>query len=397
MKINLLKLVLSTGQAGYPVKSVHSLVNRIKFLLKSLIYKNTLKTFVNQIDEMGYSQLFHHEIPLLVVVHCPYLHNNWGVETRFCVILEHYQIIKKLPVVLNLVDAKPRIILDLAQYSPATYITLDKAKWFVREGEVVLNLFKEDQRLMSIAFTFAKLNDELVIYIGALQGRLPSSETLEMLKEVSKCLEGLRPADFLLEVLRVIAKGVGVKKILAISDENRHHRHKYFGKLQQNLLRTNYNEKWKENQGVLLENGFYSLPIIKCRRDIADIASNKRAIYRRRYEMLDRTEIVLKSALKIVNVDPSTMKSAFPITVQQKAIDLNPENTVLAQAMFDIAINQIKLGEFSAAKKTLQTIIKKYPKLTITAQAKKRLNALEVVKAIEGVQKIKRKKPKPNK
>ena len=154
------KLVLSAGHAGYPVKSIHSLVNRVKYLFKSFFYRKILKTFINQIDTMGYSQLFHHEIPLLVVVHCPYIHNKWEVEERFSVILEHYKIIKKLPAILNLVDAKPRIILDLEQYSPATYITLDKAKWFVREGEVVLNLFKEDQRLMSIAFTFANLSDE---------------------------------------------------------------------------------------------------------------------------------------------------------------------------------------------------------------------------------------------
>jgi uncharacterized protein VirK/YbjX len=127
------------------------------------------------------------------------------------------------------------------------FITLDKAKWFVREGEIVLNLFKEDHRLMSLAFTFAELNNELVIYIGALQGRLPSNETLEMLKQVTKSMEGLRPADLLLEILRAIALNIGVKQIFAISDENRHHRHKYFGKLQESLLRTNYNREmdWK--------------------------------------------------------------------------------------------------------------------------------------------------------
>jgi uncharacterized protein VirK/YbjX len=55
-------------------------------------------------------------MPILVVVHCPYIHNQWDVPERFKVILQHYKIIKKLPKILNLVDAKPRIILDLSKY-----------------------------------------------------------------------------------------------------------------------------------------------------------------------------------------------------------------------------------------------------------------------------------------
>lgn len=368
------------------------MVNRVKFLLKSFFYRKTIKNFVVEINRLEYSELFTHEMPLLVVVHSPYLHNEWSVEDRFKVILEHYKIIKKMPDILNLVDAKPRVILDLNQYLTGMFITLDKAKWFVREGEIVLNLFKEDQRLMSLAFTFSTLNNQLIIYVGALQGRLPSSETLEMMKLVTKSLEGLRPADFLIEILRDIAQNLGVKKILAISDENRHHRHKYFGKVQQNLLKTNYNEKWIENQGERLDNGFYSLPVNKTRRNIAEISSNKRAIYRRRYEMLDQIAGTIKNLLSTKALSPSSLELTFPISVQQRMIDLNPEKTVLAQAMYDTANYQIKLGDFSTAKKSLKALIRQYPNSDVAASARKRLSALEVVKAIEGAQRVKRKK-----
>jgi len=267
------------------------------------------------------------------------------------------------------------------------FITLDKAKWFVREGEIVLNLFKENERLMSLAFTFSELNNELVIYIGALQGMHPSSESLEMLKQVTKSLKGIRPADMLLEVLREIALKVGVKQIFAISDESRHHRHKYFGKLQESMLKTNYNQKWLENQGELLENGFYALPIKKHRKDIAEVASNKRALYRRRYAMLDIIEAALEEVLSNNEIELKSFELEFPVTVQQKVIDLNPEKTVLAKAMFDTANYQIRFGEFGAAKKTLYTLIKQYPNIDITQSAKKRLNALEIVKAVEGANK----------
>ncbi len=381
------KHVLDAGKAGYKITSIGAFFNMIGFFLDSFKHRKIIKLFVDEIDKLGYSQLFKHEMPLLVVARCPYIHNQWDVEQRLKVILQHYEIIKNMPSILNLVNAKPRIILDLSNYLAGMYITLDKAKWFVREGEIVVNLFKENERLMSLAFTFSKLNNELVIYIGALQGMHPSSESLEMLKQVTKSLEGIRPADILLEVLREIAFNVGVKQIFAISDESRHHRHKFFGKLQESLLKTNYNQKWLENQGVLLENGFYALPIKKHRKDIAEVASNKRALYRRRYVMLDIIEAALEEVLSNNETELKSFELEFPVAVQQKVIDLNPEKTVLAKAMFDTANYQIRFGEFGAAKKTLHTLIKQYPNLDITQSAKKRLNALEIVNAVEGANK----------
>ena len=381
------KHVLDAGKAGYKITSIGAFFNMIGFFLDSFKHRKILKLFVNEIDNLGYSELFKHEMPLLVVARCPYIHNQWEVEQRLKIILQHYKIIKNMPGILNLVNAKPRIILDLSNYLAGMFITLDKAKWFVREGEIVLNLFKENERLMSLAFTFSELNNELVIYIGALQGMHPSSESLEMLKQVTKSLEGIRPADMLLEVLREIALNVGVKQIFAISDESRHHRHKYFGKLQESMLKTNYNQKWLENQGELLENGFYALPIKKHRKDIAEVASNKRALYRRRYVMLDIIEAALEEVLSNNEIELKSFELEFPVTVQQKVIDLNPEKTVLAKAMFDTANYQIRFGEFGAAKKTLYTLIKQYPNIDITQSAKKRLNALEIVKAVEGANK----------
>jgi len=388
MKINVYKHVLKASKAAYP--SSKCLHKRLKFLLDAFFNQGVLKSFIRDIYACGYSNLFYHDFPILIVVNCPYIHNKWSVHDRFKVILQHYKIIKKMPDVLNLVDQKPRLILDLSNYLVDTFITLDKANWFVREGEIVLNLFKEDQRLMSLVFTFSKLDNELVIYIGALQGLQSNHESLEVLKQVTKSLEGLRPADLLLEVLRIIALNVGVQKVLAISDGSRHHRHKYFGIIQLNFLKTNYDKRWIENQGVLLDNGFFSLPIKKHRKDIAEVASNKRGLYRRRYEMLDFIEAKLNELLSKDESDLESLDSKFLILIQQKVIDLNPEKTVLAKAMFESADYQIKFGNFSEAKISLESLIKQYPDLEITLTAKKRLSKLEIVNAIEGTTKTKK-------
>ncbi len=370
------KHVLRTAQAAYPVNSFQSLRTRCRFLLTAFIHRKKLNTFIRTIDAMGYSELINHEIPLLVVIYSPYIHNQWLVQKRLEVILSHYQLIKTMPNTLNLVDGQPRIFLDLTQYSPNTFIVLDKAKWFVREGELVLNLFKDELRLMSVAFTFSKLNDQLVIYIGAIQGKHACSETLLMLKELSKAFEGLRPADLLLEILRAIAIDLGATEILAISDENRHHRHKRFSTLQNNLLKTNYNEKWIENQGVFLNNGFYSLPIKKLRKDLAEVASNKRATYRRRYHIIDELEAATHLALHPDETERISMNEAFPNTMLSKEAHHNAGSSTLAIIMYDAANDQVKLGQLDRAKATLRQLIVEYPNAKIVLSARERLNEL---------------------
>jgi uncharacterized protein VirK/YbjX len=364
------KHTLRTSQVAYPVNSFKSLLTRFKFLLSAFVHRKTLKSFIDDIYAMRFSELFNHEIPLLVVVHSPYIHNQWDVQERFKVISNHYKMIRKMPCVLNLVDGQPKILLDLSQYSAGTFITLDKAKWFVREGELVLNIFKDDLRMMSIAFTFSKINNESVVYIGAIQGKQSSNETLSTLKELSKSFEGLRPADLLLEILRMLAANLGISKILAISDENRHHRHKHFSHSQTNLLKTNYNEKWLENQGIPLNNGFYSLPIKKSRKDFAEIASNKRAVYRRRYNMLDEIEVALNQVLSSSKAEHTAASDAFANT------NLYPEAEIMANAMYEIANGRIQLGEVARAKVILRKLIKDYPNAEIVPTAKERLASI---------------------
>ena len=48
----------------------------------------------------------------------------------------------------------------------------------------------------------------------------------------------------------------------------------------------NYDEFWQENQGQL--NGqYWQLPLESARKPLEEIASKKRSMYRKRYEMLD--------------------------------------------------------------------------------------------------------------
>lgn len=315
--------VLKAANHTYPLNAYNSVWLRLRFIKHALVHHNVLRSFISNIESLHYSSLFDHKIPVLGAVEWPYIHKDWPVEKRFSVIQQHYEIIKDLPEILNVADGHPKVLVNLHGYSANTTIVLDKAQWFVREGEIVLNIFKEQFRVMSIAFTLARENDELLMYVGAVQGLHADEHSLEKFKALTKDLEGVRPRDFLMEVLRMIAQSIGVSKILGISDSFRHHRHPYFANYHSNTLKTNYDDIWLEQGGVTYSNDYYMIPLNKPRKNLADISSNKRAMYRRRYELFD--DIHQKIDLVI-----GKNEKKYEVVLEPKAVVV--ENNVLEAA-----------------------------------------------------------------
>lgn len=287
--------VITAAKKLYPITgldltSLKNILFRMRFIKRAKQQEALLNDFIESMTKLGHSEIFAQKPYMLGLLEWPYMHNQWDLHQRIQTILAHYKLLPKLPEFLNVADAKPKTIVDLNYVSEGASIALDRAIWFAREGEVVLNLFKGNQRVKSIAFTLNVLNNELVIYVGAIQGIHADDDSLGLFKSLTKDFEGLRPRSLVIELLRMVAENIGAKKILAISDENRHHRHPYFANTHKNTLKTGYDSIWLDHEGVKLENGFFEIPVAKHRRDIAEVSSNKRAMYRRRYQMLDKIE-----------------------------------------------------------------------------------------------------------
>jgi uncharacterized protein VirK/YbjX len=112
---------------------------------------------------------------------------------------------------------------------------------------------------------------------------------------LTKDFEGIRPRDFMLEALRMWAVKLGVRHIRAVSDGHKISRHKYFAdKKAPGLV---YDDVWPERGGTRVDQTQYELPLGGSRRPVQDVAAKKRAMYRRRYEMLDAIEAALPSDL----------------------------------------------------------------------------------------------------
>ncbi|MBC7786857.1 MAG: DUF535 family protein [Methylophilaceae bacterium] len=289
--------IIKAGKQIYPITSVKNIIRRLKFFIRAKRNEKTLEHFIHAINQQGNASVLEHQPHVLGAVEWPYIHKNWTVEERFDAMLQHYALIKTQSKFLQNINQQSNKILDLHEYSPNAYLVLDRPTWFAREGEIVLSLFKENHRIKSIAFTLAKVNDDLIIYIGAIQGITAGDDSLTMFKTITKDLEGLRPKSFIIEVVRILANKMGVKKILAISDANRHHHHAYFRGSLNKMLISNYDDTWADHQGEQVIDGFYLIPVEEHRRNIVDISSNKRAMYRRRYQMLEQ----IKQSISTLN------------------------------------------------------------------------------------------------
>ena len=107
--------------------------------------------------------------------------------------------------------------------------------------------------------------------------------------------------------LKLLCIEFGIHRIWAISNDQRKYNSPYFGNSHKQKLLANYNEVWLEHGGVALSNGFFEVPAIARHKDMSEIPTRKRAAYRRRYLMLDKLALDIKSVCAQHAAQPSVM------------------------------------------------------------------------------------------
>ena len=225
----------------------------------------------------------------------PYINSRWTPRQRLVAIEAHYRLLDGPTRVLRLAP-RERLTLATVCVADATIdVTLDAPPWFNHEGELTLSLFSGTQRLYSVAFSLGSEPDARAAYIGALQGR-GGAEALDVYRDLTHALHGLRPRELLLTAFRLVCQQAGVTRLLAISDACHTRRSDYFRA--STKVSTSYDAVWHEHDGQLRADGFFELPVAVARRAPESIPARKRSQYRRRYEMLDLLAADLTRALR---------------------------------------------------------------------------------------------------
>ncbi len=124
-------------------------------------------------------------------VEWPYLHAGWSPIERFEALSQHLQALQSDMAALNVGRDGSVLVADLSAVSPGLKLVVDRAFWCLREGSLVFNQFVNDDRLMTLAFSFGHLHGERVVYVGSVQGSNAES-ALATYRDIAKNLQEVR-------------------------------------------------------------------------------------------------------------------------------------------------------------------------------------------------------------
>ena len=165
-----------------------------------------------------------------------------------------------------------------------------------KEGLLSVTLELGKETLYQMIFWLAKNKaEEWSLYIGAMQG--PNmEEAKEIIKQVTKKCHAYRTKNLILYITQAVARGLDIRHIYAVTNEgyyaNNHVR-------RDRKLKTSFSDFWLEAGGHETEdNRFFELPLTEARKSEEDIPTRKRAVYRRRFALLDEIDESVLSKVK---------------------------------------------------------------------------------------------------
>lgn len=230
----------------------------------------------------------------------PYVNRYWNLKTRLGKIACHYQLVKSHVSFLNVASGRSLELTRFCAGDDILRVIIDRPKWMRPEGEIAISLFYGIDRIYTAMFLLSGTAEHMQLIVGNVQG--DGRNRLELYRQITKTMHGIRPRDLLLDILIMLGAAVGCREILGISDEA--HRSAYW--LSQAKKLSTYDEIWLEHGGVKdVGSGFFHLSSRIEKRPNEEIPARKRALYRRRYQFLD--DLQLKIRMRVSQSDSHTL------------------------------------------------------------------------------------------
>lgn len=231
---------------------------------------------------------------VLEFIYSPYVASSWSAPQRIHKIANHCSTIRRIGGIL---DFEPDCIVDVLRLDPIATryrITLDQARWLLSDGQLVISLWEDVDRLYSLSFCLSSEGAKLRACIGGIQGR-EGAGVLDRYRQFTKQSYGMRPRDFLIEIFKIFCRVINVTEIHAVSDQNRpsHERMDSIDK-----FKTRYDLVWCDRGGVIGPDGFFTLPLAAYSRKAETIPPRKRTMYRNRHRMMSAIEAMLASEIE---------------------------------------------------------------------------------------------------
>jgi Uncharacterized protein conserved in bacteria len=264
---------------------------RRKFLLRSLLMPRATSQLLGNLTQWPeLDTLLTRQPRLPIRLHRPYMAVNIKRDTALNALCTHYETMRNLLSREQQASYLSHYGLNLAQMTAkndtpfqldlVSLVSLDK------EGESTVVIRDEQKRILAeITFTFCHLHGKRTLFIGGLQGAA-NDVAHEVIQQATKNCYGLFPKRIVMEALCQFARVAQAEQILAVSNAVHVYRcWRYMDKKTQ--MHADYDAFWASLGGEKTDGDYFSLPLSIARKSEAEIASKKRAEYRRRYALLD--------------------------------------------------------------------------------------------------------------
>ncbi|WP_350261363.1 VirK/YbjX family protein [Pantoea sp. BJ2] len=263
---------------------------RAKFALRSLVFPVTTFNYLHQLAQLSaLPQLLTMQGLLPAKPHRPYLRAGFSVAQRAQAIIDHYTLMDQLDnATLRQLLQSPgdNLLATLSGKNDETYVIHCCPGRFDREGEITLELRYETQLIASLSFSIIREQQKRTLLIGGLQGPRKHISN-DVIRDATKAAHGVFPKRLLMEAVFNLAEQCGVEAITAVGDTTHVFRSLRYRHSKGDKFFASYSEFWLSLGGVARADELFALPLRAERKDLEEIASKKRAEYRRRYALLD--------------------------------------------------------------------------------------------------------------
>ncbi|MGY6040128.1 VirK/YbjX family protein [Aeromonas sp. AE23HZ002T15] len=282
----------------YPEESARKTFNRAKFVLRSLLYRTQLSRVYELFLTEPLRALPAHYPELLDKPMRPYRFACSTVNQRTEMVETHYRLLlARYPALIEQLYLGAGI--ELGRFPQHDYrIVLRHDGTFRREAELALSIVNErGERLYSCAFSLAGSDAELAVVIGSVQGPEPCvHQPQEQVRALTKAGHGLRPKSLVVIMVLALGQAMGASRVTAVRMKAHIYQARRYSKRKKACLQADYDELWQEFGAVDQDENFVRLQPAG-RTPLEEVATKKRAMYRRRYQWLDELALACQQAL----------------------------------------------------------------------------------------------------
>ena len=282
------KRVLASGRHG-------SIREFVKYHARLFFSRGHREDFLQEVSgRPALRDLFVREPRLFHAPISSFLDRRFTIEQRFRAITSDLMVVHQALGPLAIRQMSEGVHIVLSEGVGAYHITLGMNEINPQEGLWSIAIRAADgERLYGLSFGF--LGSDRVL-VGSVQGaRNPDIDALAFARDFTKTAHGLRPPCFLLEALRALCRAWNVGLLLGI-DPLHHVKGRW--NQRRKRLKFDYRTFWLEQGARRDEAGYWAMCNASTQRDLSDVPSRKRSMYRRRFELLAQLESHVLQAVR---------------------------------------------------------------------------------------------------